>query len=647
MEKMREIIDQLNTWAHAYYTLDAPLVEDKTYDALYDKLVALEKETGEVAPDSPTRRVGGDLLEGFEKFTHEKPLYSLDKAQSYERLKAWCDRMHEAGADDKGYMAELKFDGLTISLTYDDGKLTRVVTRGNGTVGEVITEQAVTISTVPLSIPFTGHLVVQGEGLMPYASLKKYNETAAEPLKNPRNGAAGALRNLDPKETRRRRLTAYLYNLTDAEDMSFETDEEVKAFLKEQGFLIHPMTRRCEGFQAILDYIEEVEKVRDDLDVMIDGVVLKINDVTKRDALGYTVKFPRWAIAYKFEAKEVVTKLLDVEWNVGRTGKVTPTAILEPVDIDGVTIQRATLNNYDDILRKGVRINGKVLLRRSNDVIPEILEGIGEEGDRIEMITHCPACATELVQKGVHSFCPNTIGCEPQLVARIDHFASRDAMDITGLSEKTAERLIAAGLLHEIPDIYALKREDLMTLEGFGEKKADNLLNAIDASKKISFKQFIYALGIGQVGIKTAGDLADHFADFDALSKAEESELITIEDIGPETAQEIHLFFTDPVIGGYVHDLMDAGMELIYEKTKKSGVLDGMTVVLTGTLSRPRSEVKSLLEAEGAKVTGSVSKNTDLVLAGEAAGSKAEKAEKLGVPVLSEEAFNRKWGNLL
>ena len=647
MEKMREIIDQLNTWAHAYYTLDAPLVDDKTYDALYDKLVAMEKETGEVAADSPTRRVGGDLLEGFEKFTHEKLLYSLDKAQSYERLKAWCDRMHEAGADEEGYMAELKFDGLTISLTYDDGKLTRAVTRGNGTVGEVITAQVVTISTVPLSIPFTGHLVVQGEGLMPYKSLKKYNETAAEPLKNPRNGAAGALRNLDPKETRRRRLTAYLYNLTDAEGMVFETDEEIKAFLREQGFLVHPMTRRCKDFLEILDYIKEVERIRGDLDVMIDGIVLKINDVAKRDALGYTVKFPRWAIAYKFEAKEVVTKLLDVEWNVGRTGKVTPTAILAPVDIDGVTIQRATLNNYDDILRKGVRIGGEVLLRRSNDVIPEILEGIGEEGDRIEMITKCPACATKLVQNGVHSFCPNTIGCEPQLVARIDHFASRDGMDITGLSEKTAEKLIAAGLLHEIPDIYALKRDDLMVLEGFGEKKADNLLSAIENSKEVSFKRFIYALGIGQVGIKTAGDLADHFADFDALAKADAAELETIEDIGPETAKEIQLFFTDPVIGSYVHDLMDAGIKLIYEEKKKSGVLDGMTVVLTGTLSKPRNEVKAALEAEGAKVTGSVSKKTDLVLAGEAAGSKAEKAEELGVAVLSEEAFIRKWGDLL
>ena len=647
MEKMREILDQLNTWARAYYTLDAPLVDDKTYDALYDKLVAMEKETGEVAADSPTRRVGGDLLEGFEKFTHEKPLYSLDKAQSYEQLKAWCDRMHAAGADDEGYMAELKFDGLTISLTYDDGKLTRAVTRGNGTVGEVITAQAVTISTVPLSIPFTGHLVVQGEGLMPYKSLKKYNETAAEPLKNPRNGAAGALRNLDPKETRRRRLTAYLYNLTDSEGMVFETDEEIKAFLREQGFLVHPMTRRCKDFLEILDYIKEVERIRGDLDVMIDGIVLKINDVAKRDALGYTVKFPRWAIAYKFEAKEVVTKLLDVEWNVGRTGKVTPTAILAPVDIDGVTIQRATLNNYDDILRKGVRIGGEVLLRRSNDVIPEILEGIGEEGDRIEMITKCPACATKLVQNGVHSFCPNTIGCEPQLVARIDHFASRDGMDITGLSEKTAEKLIAAGLLHEIPDIYALKRDDLMVLEGFGEKKADNLLSAIEKSKEVSFKCFIYALGIGQVGIKTAGDLADHFADFDALAKADAAELETIEDSGPETEKEIQLVFTDPVIGSYVHDLMDAGIKLIYEEKKKSGVLDGMTVVLTGTLSKPRNEVKAALEAEGAKVTGSVSKKTDLVLAGEAAGSKAEKAEELGVAVLSEEAFIRKWGDLL
>ncbi|MDY3118005.1 MAG: NAD-dependent DNA ligase LigA [Peptoniphilus sp.] len=647
MEKMRAIIDQLNTWAHAYYTLDAPLVDDKTYDALYDELLDMEAETGKVAKDSPTRRVGGDLLEGFEKFQHEQPLYSLDKARSYERLKAWCDRMKDAGADHKGYMAELKFDGLTISLTYDGGELTRAVTRGNGTVGEIITAQVVTIPTVPLSISFKGHLVVQGEGLMPYASLKKYNETAKEPLKNPRNGAAGALRNLDPKETRRRRLTAYLYNLTEAEGETFDTDEEVKAFLRKQGFLVHPMTRLCNDFSSIVDYIEEVEAVRDDLDVMIDGVVLKINDRHKRESLGYTIKFPRWAIAYKFEAKEAVTRLRSVEWNVGRTGKVTPTAILDPVDIDGVTIQRATLNNYDDIVRKGVRLGGNVLLRRSNDVIPEILEGIGEEGDRIERITTCPACSTELVQKGVHSFCPNTIGCKPQLVARIDHFASRNAMDITGLSEKTTGKLIAAGLLREIPDIYRLRREDLLQLEGFGEKKADNLLNAIQESKNVSFQRFIYALGIGQVGLKTAGDLAEHFADFDAVAKADVAELVTIDDIGPETAKEIRVFFTDSVIGGYVHDLMDEGIRLIYEKKKASGALDGVTIVLTGALSRPRSEIKANLEAQGAKVTGSVSKNTDVVLAGEAAGSKAEKAKKLGVPVLSEDDFNRKWGVLL
>lgn len=642
---MREIVDQLNTWAHAYYTLDDPIVSDKEYDALYDELLRLESETGEVLFDSPSRRVGGDLLEGFEKFQHEYPLYSLDKAQNYETLTGWMNRMESAGASDKGYMAELKFDGLTISLTYDDGKLTRAVTRGNGTVGEVITEQVLTISSVPLTIPFKGHLIVQGEGLMPFKSLEAYNRTASVPLKNARNGAAGALRNLDPKETRRRHLTAYLYNLTYAEGMTFETDEEIKEFLKEQRFLVHPMTRKLNDLKDVLDFIEEVERVRPNLDVMIDGVVIKINDVNERDHLGYTVKFPRWAIAYKFEAKEVVTTLLDVEWGVGRTGKVTPTAILDPVEIDGVTISRATLNNYDDIRRKGVLKGGEVLLRRSNDVIPEILEGIGDEGEEIPMITTCPACGTELVQNGVHSFCPNTIGCEPQLVRRMDHFASRDAMDIRGLSEKTASALIEGGLLHEIPDIYSLTMEDLLQLEGFGEKKAGNLLNAIDESKKIPFHRFLYAIGIGGVGIKTARDLAAHFKNFDELQKASEEELQTIEDIGPETAREIRVFFGDDIIGHYVGDLFDAGIEIQYEELKRSGDLEGLTFVLTGTLSKPRNEIKESLERRGAKVTGSVSKNTDAVLAGENPGSKVDKAVSLGVEIVNEAEFYEKWGD--
>ncbi|WP_322630450.1 NAD-dependent DNA ligase LigA [Aedoeadaptatus coxii] len=642
---MREIVDQLNTWAHAYYTLDDPLVSDKEYDALYDELLRLERDTGKVLFDSPSRRVGGDLLEGFEKFQHEYPLYSLDKAQNYETLTAWMNRMEEAGASKKGYMAELKFDGLTISLTYDDGKLTRAVTRGNGIVGEVITEQVYTISSVPLSIPFKGHLIVQGEGLMPYKSLEAYNCTAEEPLKNARNGAAGALRNLDPKETRRRHLTAYLYNLTYAEGMDFKTDEEIKGFLKEQRFLVHPMTRRVDNFKGVFDFIEEVEHVRPKLDVMIDGVVIKINDLAAREQLGYTVKFPRWAIAYKFEAKEVVTTLLNVEWGVGRTGKVTPTAILEPVDIDGVTISRATLNNYDDILRKGVLKGGQVLLRRSNDVIPEILKGVGDEGEPIPMITTCPACGTELVQNGVHSFCPNTIGCEPQLVRRMDHFASRDGMDIRGFSEKTAAALIEAGLLHEIPDIYGLTMEDLLKLEGFGEKKANNLLEAIDGSKKIPFHRFLYAIGIGGVGIKTARDLAAHFKNFNALRQADENELQTIEDIGPETAREIHVFFSDDVIGHYVADLLDAGIDIQYEEHQTGGDLEGLTFVLTGTLSRSRKEVKESLERRGAKVTGSVSKKTDAVLAGDNPGSKADKAGSLGVEILNEAEFYEKWGD--
>ncbi len=642
---MREIVDQLNTWAHAYYTLDDPIVSDKEYDALYDELLQLEKETGEVLFDSPSRRVGGDLLEGFEKFQHEYPLYSLDKAQNYETLTGWMNRMESAGASDKGYMAELKFDGLTISLTYDDGKLTRAVTRGNGTVGEVITEQVLTISSVPLTIPFKGHLIVQGEGLMPFKSLEAYNRTASVPLKNARNGAAGALRNLDPKETRRRHLTAYLYNLTYAEDMTFETDEGIKSFLKEQGFLVHSMTRKLDDFKGVLDFIEEVERVRPNLDVMIDGVVIKINDVNERNHLGYTVKFPRWAIAYKFEAKEVVTTLLDVEWGVGRTGKVTPTAILDPVEIDGVTISRATLNNYDDIRRKGVMKGGEVLLRRSNDVIPEILKGVGDEGEEIPMITTCPACGTELVQNGVHSFCPNTIGCEPQLVRRMDHFASRDAMDIRGLSEKTASALIEADLLHEIPDIYNLDMDDLLKLEGFGEKKASNLLTAIDGSKKIPFHRFLYAIGIGGVGIKTARDLAAHFKNFKELKKSSEAELQTIEDIGPETAREIRVFFEDDIIGHYVGDLLDAGIEIEYEDLSSGGDLEGLTFVLTGTLSKPRKEIKESLESRGAKVTGSVSKKTDAVLAGDDPGSKVDKARSLGIEIVSEAEFNEKWGD--
>lgn len=642
---MREIVDQLNTWAHAYYTLDDPIVSDKEYDALYDELLQLEKETGEVLFDSPSRRVGGDLLEGFEKFQHEYPLYSLDKAQNYETLTAWMSRMESVGAADKGYMVELKFDGLTISLTYDDGKLTRAVTRGNGTVGEVITEQVLTISSVPLTIPFKGHLIVQGEGLMPFKSLEAYNRTASVPLKNARNGAAGALRNLDPKETRRRHLTAYLYNLTYAEDMTFETDEGIKSFLKEQGFLVHSMTRKLDDFKGVLDFIEEVERVRPNLDVMIDGVVIKINDVNERNHLGYTVKFPRWAIAYKFEAKEVVTTLLDVEWGVGRTGKVTPTAILDPVEIDGVTISRATLNNYDDIRRKGVMKGGEVLLRRSNDVIPEILKGVGDEGEEIPMITTCPACGTELVQNGVHSFCPNTIGCEPQLVRRMDHFASRDAMDIRGLSEKTASALIEADLLHEIPDIYNLDMDDLLKLEGFGEKKASNLLTAIDGSKKIPFHRFLYAIGIGGVGIKTARDLAAHFKNFKELKKTSEAELQTIEDIGPETAREICVFFEDDIIGHYVGDLLDAGIEIEYEDLSSGGDLEGLTFVLTGTLSKPRKEIKESLESRGAKVTGSVSKKTDAVLVGDDPGSKVDKARSLGIEIVSEAEFNEKWGD--
>ncbi|MDO5301640.1 MAG: NAD-dependent DNA ligase LigA [Tissierellia bacterium] len=637
---MRAMVDRLNELARAYYTLDDPLVSDGEYDALYDELVALERETGTILPDSPTQRVGGEILEEFVKFTHEKPLYSLDKAQSFDELRAWDKRVRgrltEKEASELSYMVELKFDGLTLVAIYDDGLLTRGVTRGNGTVGEEITAQMRTIRTVPLHIPREGHRVFQGEGLMPYSALKTYNETAAIPLKNPRNGAAGALRNLDTRETARRNLICYFYATLDGPE-EFATDGEEKDYMRALGLPVHPHSKICATLDEVMEEILEIEKIRPQLDVMIDGVVVKVNNLPYREKLGYTVKAPRWAIAYKFEAEEATTLLKDVAWNVGRTGKVTPTALLEPVDIGGVTIARATLNNFDDIQRKGVKIGGRVFLRRSNDVIPEILGKADDLGREIEMIEHCPSCGTQLIQRGVHSFCPNTLSCTPQLIARINHYASRDAMDIRGLSEKTIGGLMAAGHLHSIADLYELDPQELLELEGFGQKRTENLLTAIDQSKERPLDQLIYGLGIGQVGKKTARDLALHFDSLEELKGATREELEALDDIGPETSQAIATFFTDPHILSTLEELEAAGVRGKKIKgEEKSQQLAGKTVVITGTLSQSRSHFQELLQAHGAKVTGSVSKNTDFLLAGEKGGSKRDKAEALGIPILSE-----------
>lgn len=647
-EKMRQMVDTLNQWATAYYTYDDPMVSDMEYDRLYDRLRKLEEESGRVLPDSPTRRVGGEVLSAFQKHSHLAPLYSLDKAQSFEELEDWVRRnrrlLEGKGLPEPEYVVEYKFDGLTVNLTYEEGFLKVAATRGNGKVGEEITEQIYRIPSIPLKIPSPYKMEVHGEGLMPLSKLKDYNKTAKEPLKNARNAAAGALRNLDPNVVRERSLIAYFYNVGFIEGKTFATDMEMKEFLRAQGLPVHPSIKKVKTLDEVKEEIQRIGEVRESLDILIDGVVIKINDMKTREVLGFTNKFPRWAIAYKFEAEEVSTILEDVVWNVGRTGKVTPTAILQPVEIGGVTIGRATLNNYDDILRKQVAIGARVLIRRSNDVIPEILGTLpGEEQvTPIEKPRFCPACGAEIIQDGVHIFCPNTISCKPQLVARLTHFASRDAMNIEGFSEKTIGKLMEEKDLREIPDIYRLTFEDFRSMEGFKDKRSQNLMDAIEGSKHPALANFIYALGIRNVGIKTAEDLARHYGTFQALEEASYEELVEIGDIGPVTAEEILEFFRDPAIAKGLSHLEELGVLPKEAETEDSGgIFQGMTFVLTGTLSIPRKEMEEKLKAQGAKITGSVSKKTDVVLVGENPGSKAEKAESLGIRQMTEEELEK------
>ncbi len=646
IKKMEDLIEKLNLYNYHYYTLDDPIVEDSEYDEVYYELKKLEEDNDLVLPNSPTTRVGGEILEKFEKHRHLSRLYSMDKAQNYRELMLWDERNRRSLASNNEkfpeieYIVELKFDGLTINLTYEDGYLTNAATRGNGIIGEEILPQVKTIASIPLQINYIGTMEVQGEGLMPLKALEEYNKTHVEKLKNARNAAAGALRNLDTKVTRARNLNAYFYNVSYIATEEFKTDVEMKEFLKSNKFNISDKIYRCGNLKEVIEKIEYIEKIRDDLDVLIDGVTIKINDIGTREFLGYTNKFPRWSIAYKFEAEEYTTKLIGVNWNVGRSAKVTPTALLEPVDIDGVTVRRATLNNYDDILRKKVRLNSTVLIRRSNDVIPEILGVVPTEDEtqEIEKPTRCPACGTELFQEGVHIFCPNTLSCEPQLISRLTHFASRDAMNIEGLSEKTVTQLMNELHIKEIPQIYELKREDLLKLEGFKEKRSDNLINAVEKSKDVYLPNFIYALGINNVGIKTAYDLAEKYKNFSDFRKATFNELIEIRDIGSITAEEIVKYFKESHIVEALDKLFALGIKPQYEEREKTqSYFSGKKVVLTGTLNMKRSDLKKQLIALGADVVSSVSSSTDLVVAGESPGSKYTKAVELNVKIIDEE----------
>ena len=654
LQRMRELIDKLNEASRRYYDQNESDISDDEWDAMYAELRKLEEKTGERMADSPTRRVGGAVMEGFEQHRHIARLWSMDKAQSEEEILAWAQRCEKQTNDAGGlpknsYCVEYKLDGLTVNLTYDGGKLVQAATRGNGEIGEAILPQAMTIRTIPLTIPFTGRMEVQGEGIMRLSELKKYNETAAEPLKNARNAAAGALRNLDPQVTASRHLDAFFYQIGYIEGRSFETQQDMLAFMKENGLNISPFVRPAQTIEEALEAVHEIEQKRETLDFLIDGATIKITDMRTREVLGTTDKFPRWSIAFKFPAQETVTKLLKITWEVGRTGKLTPLAHLSPVDICGVTVKRATLNNYDDICRKRVRIGSEVWVRRSNDVIPEIMgvvwdgEGEAPETD-IQPPTVCPACGGELVklrEDGVHLFCLNRTSCRPQAIARMAHFASRQGMDIETFSTRTAGLFYDELGVRSAADLYHLDREKLVALKGFGEKKAEKLFTELEKSKDCELNAFLFAIGIPNIGKKTAYDLMAHFGTLEALIGASEQELVDVEDVGGIVAASITEYFSDEENRRFVNRLLEAGVRPQVHAQQDAGTLfEGMTFVLTGTLpTLSRAQAQEMIRKNGGKATGSVSKKTSIVLAGESAGSKLDKARELGVRIIDEAQF--------
>ena len=649
-KRMQELIDEISKASYAYYVLDNPFISDMQWDKLYDELKQLEEETGEQLPESPTRKVGGTILKGFSEHTHITRLWSMDKVQSMDELDAWISRTEKlAGKANLQYYVEYKFDGLTLNLTYHHGKLIQAATRGDGIRGEAILEQAKTIHTVPKEIPYQGLLEVQGECIMRLSTLEKYNKAHPEaPLKNARNAAAGALRNLDPAVTAGRHLDAFFYQIGTIENPPYESQPEMLQFLRDNGFQVSPFLGSGTGKEELEKWIREIGSQRSSLDWLIDGVVIKIGDNALREKMGFTEKFPRWAVAYKFEAEEAVTRLLNVTWELGRTGKLTPLAHLEPVDFYGVTVRKATLNNLGDIQRKNVAIGCNVWIRRSNDVIPEIMGRAGEiQPDEKPIVKPvlCPACGSPLTERGAHLFCMNRNSCRPQAVARIAHFAGREAMDIEGLSEKTAEQLYDQIGVRETADLYRLTPMDFLMLEGFKEKKAANLSESLEKSKDCTLDAFLFALGIPNVGRKTARDLASSFGSLDRIRTCSSEELTALPDIGETVAGSITEFFSFPENLKMIDAMLSAGVKPREIKTVGEGVFSGLSIVVTGTLpTLSRKQAEDLIRECGGNASSSVSKKTAFVVAGEEAGSKLTKAQSLGTEIIDETEFLKRAG---
>ena len=641
MERMQQLVKQLNESACRYEALEDPVVSDGKYDRLYGELVAREKETGCVLPDSPAIRVGDKPLSKFEQVGHRGKLCSLDKCQSKQEMRAWLDKL-SAGGKMPLCSVEYKFDGLTINLTYENGVLTRAATRGNGEIGEEVTLQVRTIKSVPLSIPYKGIIEVQGEGIMTLSALAAYNAREdVTPLKNARNGVAGAIRNLDPKVTADRKLDMICYNVNYIDKGNFPDGKTMLAFLKENNFKLSDYCKYCSTPEEVMDALDEIEAKRDSLDFLIDGAVVKVDNTAMREELGYTQKFPRWAMAYKFAPQEATTTVRDVIWQVSRTGKLNPLAVLDPVDLAGVTVSRATLSNISEIKRKDIRIGSRVFIRRSNDVIPEIT-GIAEHTPNSREIVppaKCPACGAPVVNDGIFIKCSNTRACANTIISALSHFCERDAMDIEGLSDKTLELLYGLNKVKAFHDIYALKQEDFDEVEGFKDKRTGNLLAAIEKSKTTTLARFLYAIGIPNIGKKSAGQLEEEFGTLDRVMNASKEELAALDDFGDIMADGVKAYFDDEHNKNEIALLLQAGVNFV-KKQKAEGVFSGKKVVLTGALtSMKRGKAKEEIEKRGGSVADSVSKAVNLVVVGEEAGSKLEKAKKLGISTISEEEF--------
>ena len=644
-ERMKELVELLNRYATEYYTSDNPSVSDSEYDRLYRELVELEKaHPDQVLPESPTHRVGGKILDGFEKYSHQYPLYSLQDAFSREELDSFDVRVRKE-LDDVTYICELKIDGLSISLTYEQGIFVAGATRGDGSIGENITENLKRVKDIPLSLPEKLDITVRGECYMPRASFDQVNQSRQEngepEFANPRNAAAGTLRQLDTAVVAKRNLATFLYQ--EASPSTRDSQEKVLKHLEQLGFVVNQRRLLAHSMDEVWAFIQEIGRERDQLPYDIDGVVIKVNDLAGQEQLGFTVKAPKWAVAYKFPAEEKEAKLLSVDWTVGRTGVVTPTANLTPVQLAGTTVSRATLHNVDYIAEKDIRKDDTVIVYKAGDIIPAVLRVVESKRvseERLDIPTNCPSCDSKLLhfEDEVALRCINP-RCPAQIKEGLTHFASRDAMNISGLGPSIVEKLFAADLVKDVADIYRLTVEDLLLLDGIKEKSAQKLYQAIQASKENSAEKLLFGLGIRHVGSKASQLLLQNFHSIESLAQANPEEIASIESLGSVIAQSLQTYFATEGSEILLRELKESGVNLDYkgQTVAANAALSGLTVVLTGKLERlNRSEAKNKLESLGAKVTGSVSKKTDLVVAGADAGSKLQKAQELGIEIRDE-----------